>query len=143
MPLIPFFRDNLDSLITSSEGSQLISYQFGDKQLEFQLFHAGRQALINFAVPTDTVHGRTVQGRGSPAICTLELIPLQSRLLVRRDRYMPPTDSQTILKDAQERVSLAYGRRADEHRYLLTLSGEITLLCCLVKNPSDITWTLD
>ena len=78
--------------------------------------------------------------RRGRAICSVELIDLESRLEVRHERYFPPTGTANILEDAKSRVMLAYGRRRSEARWLMVLQGEYPLLCCLVRDLDEVQW---
>jgi len=131
----------LDDLIARSGGSQLISYTFESKELRFQLFHGGEAKLLVFQLPTDTVHGRTIAPDPRRSTCRLELIDLATKLDVRDGRYIPPADPALFLEHARDRVILAYGRRASEARWLLSLQGGYVLLACLINDPGDVQWT--
>jgi hypothetical protein len=125
------------------ERSQLVHYRFENKQLYFQLFHEGSARLYTFHVTTDTVHGRSIVAESSRSDCSMLLIDLGQRLEVKHGRYFPPTDSKQILQDARDRVTLAYGRRSNEHRWLLNLEGEYPLLSFLVQNLDEIQWEIE
>ncbi len=132
----------LSDLVASSEKSQLISYSFESKSLKFQLYHA-TAGLIHFHIPTDTVHGRTVPSDPRRSTCRIDLHDLEQSLLIQGGRYMPPTEPGQFLNHAKIRMTLAYGRRASEHRWLLVLNGEYPLLACLVGDLNAIEWIND
>jgi hypothetical protein len=134
---------SLDSLIAGSRESQLISYSFENKELRFQLFHRGEAGLLTFFAPTDTVYGRTVSADPKRSVCRLAVFDLARDIPVRAGRYIPPEDTQRIFDHARDRLTLAYGRRASEYRWLFALKGELTLLACLVPDLSDIRWIHD
>jgi hypothetical protein len=125
------------------ENSLLISYVFENKQLRFQLFHLDSSRLYSFSMPSDTVHGRSVSGDRLRSTCSIRLIDLRKRLETRYDRYFPPADSRQILCDARDRVTLAYGRRCVEHRWLINLQGDYPLLTCLVRELDEIEWEVE
>ncbi len=139
----PSNRIRLDELIAGSAGSQLISYAFENKELKFQLFHEGTQSLLAFSAATDTVHGRTVSHDPTRALCRIELVDLESKLFLRDGRYLPPTEPEQFLDHAQGRVTLAYGRRGSEVRWLVRLQGQYPLLAFLVRDLADLHWTFD
>jgi hypothetical protein len=122
---------------------QLVSYVFESKQLRFQLFHLDSARLYSFTLPTDTVHGRTISPLPARSMCSISLVDLERRLDIRHDRYYPPGDAKMILEDAREQITLAYGRRRDEHRWLVNLQGEYTLLSFLVRDLSEIRWHVE
>jgi hypothetical protein len=124
------------------EDSRLVSYTFENKLLRFQLFHPETSRLYTFTTPTDTVHGRTITSETSRSSCKIRLIDLKQRLRINHDRYFPPADSPSLLRDARERVTLAYGRRSVEHRWLLNLEGEYPLLSCLLLDTAMIAWDI-
>jgi len=134
---------SLDSLIAGSADSQLISYSFESKELRFQLFHKAAAGLLTFFVPTDTVYGRTVSADPKRSVCRLALFDLARDMPVKAGRYLPPEETQRIFDHARDRLTLAYGRRASEYRWLFALKGDITLLACLVVDLNDIRWTHD
>jgi len=136
-PLTP-----LEELFATSSGSQLVSYRFESKSLKFQLLHA-RVGLLGFVVPTDTVHGRTVRDEPRRPLCRVEIIDLRQSLFIRDGRYLAPTEPDQFRDHARNRTTLAYGRRASEHRWLLSIKGEYPLLVCLVRDLADIEWTID
>ena len=133
----------LDALIAGSAGSRLIGYHFESKSLTVQLFHDAIGHLLLFAIPTDTVHGRSASSDPARSTCRIELISLESALLVRDGRYVPPTETDQFRDHARGRLTLAYGRRASEFRWLFRLSGAYPLLACLIRDPGEIRWTVE
>jgi hypothetical protein len=133
----------LDELIARSSGARLISYAFESKELRFQLFLEKRGQLVAVVVPTDTVHGRTVPVEPDRATCRIELFDLARYVPVLRGRYAPPPDLDLFVGHARDRISLCYGRRADEFRHLLLLRGKYPLLACLVRDLGDIRWSVE
>jgi hypothetical protein len=134
---------SLDALISGSSGSLLISYSFESKELRFQLFHAGEEKLLIFEVPTDSVHGRSISPDPRRSSCRIELVELGEKLEILDGRYHPRGSTAQFLEDARSRLTLAYGRRASEYRWLLRLQGKYPLLACLVHDPADIRWTAE
>ncbi len=133
----------LAELVRKIEDSQLISYTFENKQVRFQLFHPGSAKLYSFSAPSDTVHGRSVTADPVRATCSIRLIDLQKRLDIKHERYFPPGDSKLVLTDAQERVTLAYGRRCAEHRWLFSLQGNYPLLSFLMLDLAQVDWEVE
>jgi hypothetical protein len=134
---------SLDSLIAGSPESQLISYSFESKERRFQLFHSATAGLLTFFVPTDTVYGRTVSADPKRSVCRIALFDLARDLPIKAGRYTPPEATQKLFDHARDRLTLAYGRRASDCRWLLSLKNDITLLACLVLDLTDIRWTHD
>jgi hypothetical protein len=134
---------SLDSLIAGSPESQLISYSFESKELRFQLFHSAASGLLTFFVPTDTVYGRTVSADPKRSVCRIALFDLARDLPIKSGRYTPPEATQKLFDHARDRLTLAYGRRATDCRWLFSLKNDITLLACLVQDLPDIRWTHD
>lgn len=132
-----------EDLIARSRGSRLISYVFESKELRFQLFHEGEGHLLSVALPTDTVHGRTVASDPARSTCRIELIDLAQYLPVLDGRYAPPPDPGLFVEHARTRLTLAYGRRTSDCRWLLGLRGKYPLLACLVNDPAEIRWTVE
>ncbi len=58
-------------------------------------------------------------------------------------RYVPPPDQSLFLSHARDRLSLAYGRRVTDCRYLLLLRGKYPLLACLVRDLAEIRWSVE
>jgi hypothetical protein len=135
--------ETFEELTQRIENSQLLAYVFESKQLRFQLFHMKSVRLYSFAVPTDTVHGRTVSTTPARSLCSIRLSELERRLDIRHNRYFPPEDPKLLLNDARERITLAYGRRRDEYRWLVNLQGEYPLLSFLVGDLSEIRWEVE
>ena len=138
----PARRPSLNDVIATSEGSHLIAYAFESKELTFQLYHP-TNGVIQFHIPTDTVHGRTVPSDPKRSRCRLDLVDLGKALAIVEGRYAPPTDIKRFLKHARDRTTIAYGRRASEYGYLLLLKGQYPLLACLVADPAKIEWTTE
>jgi hypothetical protein len=134
---------SLDAIAAGSSGSLLISYAFESKELRFQIFHESVGKLVVFEVPTDTVHGRSIPPDPSRSICRIDLIELGEKLAIRDGRYHPPDSSAQFLDHARSRLTLAYGRRSSEYRWLLRLQGQYPLLACLVHDPAEIRWTFE
>jgi hypothetical protein len=133
----------LDEVIARSAGARLISYTFESKELRFQLYLEGEGKLLAVAVPTDTVHGRTVSANPERTTCRIELFDLGRYLPTLGGRYVPAPDPSLFVAHAQDRLTLAYGRRVTEFRYLLNLRGKYPLLACLVGNLADIRWSIE
>jgi hypothetical protein len=134
---------SLDSLIAGSGESQLISYSFESKELRFQLFHTGEAGLLTFFVPTDTVYGRTVSADPKRSVCRMAVFDLARDMPLKAGRYTPPDATQKLFDHARDRLTLAYGRRSSDCRWLFSLKSEITLLACLVQDLAEIRWTHD
>ena len=134
---------SLDQIVAGSAGSQLISYVFEGKELRFQLFHEGEGGLLIFELTTDTVHGRSISPDPKRSLCRIELVDLPERLTVQNGRYLPAGSTAQFLEHARDRLTLAYGRRASEYRWLLRLQGQYPLLACLVHDPAEIRWTAE
>jgi hypothetical protein len=133
----------LDEVIARSAGARLISYTFENKELRFQLYLEGDGHLLAVAVPTDTVHGRTVAAESERSTCRMEVYELSRYLPTLRGRYVPPPDVSLFVDHARERLTLAYGRRTEEYRYLLLLKGKYPLLACLVGDQAEIRWSVE
>jgi hypothetical protein len=121
--------ENFEELTQRIENSQLLAYVFESKQLRFQLYHMKSARLYSFSAPTDTVHGRTVSSTITRSTCSIRLVDLE--------------DAKLLLNDAKERITLAYGRRRDDYRWLVNLQGEYTLLSFLVGDLSEIRWEVE
>lgn len=133
----------LDEVIARSAGARLISYTFESKELRFQLYLEGGGQLLAVAVPTDTVHGRTVAPASDRSTCRIEVMELVRYLPNLRGRYVPTPDIALFEDHARTRLSLAYGRRTEDCRYLLALRGKYPLLACLVRDLAEIRWTVE
>ncbi len=133
----------LDELIARSAGARLISYTFESKELRFQLYLEGDGQLLAVAVPTDTVHGRTVSTSPERSTCKIELFDLARYLPSLGGRYVPAPDPALFVDHARDRLTLAFGRRTSEFRYLLNLRGKYPLLACLVGDLADIRWSVE
>lgn len=135
--------ERFEDLARRIASTQLLSYTFENKQLRFQLYHDDSARLYTFALPTDTVHGRTVSPSPDRSLCSIRIVDLDRRLDIRHDRYFPPSDAKLLITDARERVSLAYGRRCGEYRWLVNLQAEYALLSFLVRDLAEIRWEVE
>jgi hypothetical protein len=133
----------LDEVIVRSAVARLISYTFESKELRFQLYLESEGKLLALALPTDTVHGRTVDPAGDRATCRIEVFDLSRYVPTLQGRYVPPPDQALFLEHARDRLSLAYGRRVTDCSYLLLLRGKYPLLACLVRDLSEIRWSVE
>jgi hypothetical protein len=133
----------LDEVIARSAGARLISYTFESKELRFQLYLETEGKLLAVALPTDTVHGRTVDPSGGRATCRIELFDLCRYVPTLEGRYVPPPDPNLFLDHARDRLSLAYGRRVTDCRHMILLRGKYPLLAFLVRDLSEIRWSVE
>ncbi len=133
----------LDEVIARAAGARLISYTFESKELRIQLYLEGDGKLLAVALPTDTVHGRTVDPTGERATCRIEVFDLARYVPTLEGRYVPPPDPALFVDHARDRLSLCYGRRTADCRHLLLLRGKYPLLACLVRDLSEIRWSVD
>jgi hypothetical protein len=134
---------SLDEVIARSAGARLISYTFESKELRFQLYLEAEGHLLAVALPTDTVHGRTVAPDKERSTCKIEVFDLSRYLPTLQGRYVPPPDPNLFVDHAHDRLSLAYGRRITDCRHLLLLRGKYPLLACLVRDLSEIRWSVE
>jgi hypothetical protein len=133
----------LDELLARSSGAKLISYTFESKELRFQLYLEGEGQLVAVALPTDTVHGRTIDPASERTTCRIDLLDLSRYVPTLDGRYVPPPDPKRFLDHARDRLTLAYGRRVTDCGYLLTLRGKYPLLASLVRDLSEIRWSVE
>lgn len=133
----------LDDVIARSEGARLISYAFESKTLNFQLYLEGDGHLLAVSVPTDTVHGRTVTADPERSKCRIEVFDVARYLPALGGRYVPAPDPAVFVDHARDRLTLALGRRTTDCRYLLSLRGKYPLLACLVRDLSEIRWSVE
>src|SRR6478735_120004 len=96
----------LDELIARSAGARLISYTFENKELRFQLYLEGAGQLLAVAVPTDTVHGRTVPTDRDRAACKIEVLDVPRYLPTLGGRYAPAHDPALFIDHSRDRLTL-------------------------------------
>lgn len=73
-------------------------------------------------------------------ICRIEITDLQPLLEKSNGYFVPPSDFRELMKAVRNGYSMAYGRKPEDSRWIIALTGYHQLIVCLVKALDDITW---
>ena len=72
--------------------------------------------------------------------CYIELLELSKALPVANNHYIPSSDFGKLRQECKSGLNLAYGKKVADNRYLLSLTGTHTLLCCIVKDLCGVSF---
>jgi hypothetical protein len=135
--------DSFHQLIAKTGDSQLIGCRFqnGIATLELELYDVDSTVQINlptrfiFAEKLDFTHPDDIS-----LICRLEIIELGIFLHTQHGYYMPPADFADVMKQTRRGLSLAYGQKQSEAKWLVNAIGYDRLFSCLLKEINDVRW---
>lgn len=131
----------LEELIAWSGDSNLRHYQFANGLAELVLDMSEIDAKVKISIQTDTVMaGRIAADDHVRSTCRLELLDLSELLCSENGSYLPPPDFPTLMKHRRNAVTIAYGRRVNEARWILSIVGYSRLFSCLVASPEAVSW---
>lgn len=133
----------LEEIIARSGDSKLLGYTFASGLLEIQLEHDELDQILTLRIPTDFVYGGTLSKDDDIFLnCRIELIRLADVLTVENGFYVPKSDFGGFMWEVKNGVSLAYGRKAPEFKYLLSAIGYTRLISCLIPDLASVEWIL-
>ena len=72
--------------------------------------------------------------------CYIELLELSKVLPVANNHYIPSSDFGKLRQECRLGLNLVYGKKVADNRYLLSLKGTHTLLCCIVKDLCGVSF---
>ena len=135
----------LNQIISTSGDSTLLSYKYENQVLEFTLHHSELDNNILFKVETSELrvllHDNYV-GDTISKTCYIELLELSKALSVANNHYIPSSDFGKLMQECRLGLNLVYGKKVEDNLYLLSLKGTHTLLCCVVKDLSGVSFTI-
>lgn len=132
---------SLEYLIAHSGDSMLRHYRFENGFAELTLELSEIDACVKILVQTDTVAaGKLSSHEDSQSICRLELIDLLDVLQSKDGYYMSPCDFPALMRHRKNAVTLGYGRKIGEARWILSAVGYSRLFSCLVAHLDAISW---
>lgn len=134
-----------EELVSKSGDSQLKHYRFqnGIATLKLELYEDVSTVRIDF--PTKLVFAQTLDFTDTHdinLICRLEIIALETVLRTQHGYYMSPTDFADVMKETRRGLSLAYGQKQSEVKWLVNVIGYDRLFSCLVSELSDVRWVV-
>lgn len=132
----------LKKLIAQTGDSTLRSYSFNNGLLVVSLeLYDGRDVRIN--IPTTVVRGEQISTERI-RYTFLKLDELEGMLKINKDGfYVPSSDFGRMMKEVRSGVSLAYGQRATEIKWLLSVTKNHPRVVCTVAEIDQITWLID
>ena len=135
--------ETFEELVSRSGDSQLIGYRFesGIATLELELDHDSSTVQID--LPTKLVFAQTLDFTDDNDIgllCRLEIVELTPLLRTLHGYYMPPAAFADVMKETRRGLSLAYGQKQNEVKWLVNVIGYDRLFSCLLGEINDVRW---
>ena len=133
----------LNQIISTSGDSTLLSYKYENQFLEFTLHHSELDNDILFKVETSELRvllPNNYVGDTTSKTCFIELLELSKVLPVANNHYIPSSDFGKLMQECKSGLNLAFGKKVEDNLYLLSLKGTHTLLCCVLKDLSGVTF---
>jgi len=136
----------LNQIISTSGDSTLLSYKYENQVLEFLLKHNELDRNILFKVETSELRillHENYPNDTTSRTCFIELLEIGKVLQVTNHHYIPSPDFGTMMKECKAGLNLVYGKKVEDNKYLLSLKGTETILCCALGNLSKFTFTVN
>jgi len=124
-----------DEMLLVEGDLELTSYTYSDGILNLVIEHYYYDEIIELYIKTDAVTTSSFEIN----VCHLELIELEEALyLDDKGFFVPPSDPSLLMEDVMNSYHLAYGKKASEYKFLLSLKGYTNLISCLLRSKDDV-----
>lgn len=129
---------DFNEIVPRSGDSTLLRYQFSDgiAQVDLDLYEL--DAAVRITIPTSLVRGLPLT-QGHWHLCHIRVSKISDLLTVLHNRYVPGDGFISLMKEVRAGLSLAYGKTADEAKYLVSLIGAERYFSCVVADISAIS----
>jgi len=128
------------SLSKISGDSELLSFVYRDNLLTIHLHcdELDQEYKININTNNVITDLPSHRSKNLYSNCRIEIEKLPDVLDTNNNYYVPPQDFGQLMNVSKKHLNYAFGKKAQDYKYLFSLIGYSRLLTCVVRNLNDI-----